>query len=147
MKLQRLLDEGTWVAKSKDGVTRRFRSEQEATNWTNSYVKPPVEPKAPKAPRLKREDVLRDLFYQFEIRVGNAFPDGDPVSDMLPYLSKRGLTINDLDAAVKRFSRSKDLYDYMANMWDDYARDTVAGMESSGHFDEHSWAFRPNPWR
>jgi dGTP triphosphohydrolase len=147
VKLQSLLDEGIWAVKSKDGVSKRFKDEASAEAWKNSYAKPARPPKEVKAPKPKREDILRSLFQNFEITVSDSFPDGDPISEMLPYLKKHDLTVDDLNAAVRKFGRSKDVNDYLADLWDSYATDVVAGMERSGHFDEDSWALRPNPWR
>mgnify|MGYP001318642400 CR=1 FL=1 len=68
-----------------------------------------------------------ELWQKVETAISNSFPDGDPI-DHLP----RGVDMDDIDRAVAKFAGSRGkgkkkygLYDYLADMWDDFQGDAV----------------------
>lgn len=86
MKLKSLL-EGNWVAKSKDGVTRRFKSRDEAEAWERTYanIEPLIDPVAEKSRKFKSYD---DLWDEAAKAISRTFPEGDPFDYLIPYMKK-----------------------------------------------------------
>lgn len=132
------LQEGSWLAKSIDGVEKRFKSSDTAGRdaWTNSYAKPQKQSK----PVAKSQSTGVDLdlvWNKVQEVVANIFPDGDPIDYLGPWLQKQGITdfrIGDtLDAAAVK-NGYDDIYDYYDEMKKDFDidRPNYGLDESSG---------------
>lgn len=120
------INEGQWVAKSLDGVEKRFAANDVAGRdaWTGSYAKPQKTPVAQHPPKLTLDQVWRKV----EDVVGRIFPDGDPIDWLAPWLQQQGIKdfkIGEiLDRAAKK-NGYKDIYDYYDEMKRQYAADTA----------------------
>lgn len=83
--------------------------------------------KKPNASEEKAKKLLTISQY-IEDAVSNTFPDGDPFDHLMPKLRRLGLNDNNkmewLDAATKKHLGMKSYYDYLAAVWDDFARDS-----------------------
>lgn len=128
------VEEGQWVAKSKDGVEKRFRRDDTAGRdaWANSTAKPaPAPARAPTKPALTLDTVWRKV----EEVVANIFPDGDPIDYLAPWLEKQGIRdfkIGDtLDKAAQQ-NGYEDIYDYYEEMKRQYAADTTTEGSMGG---------------
>ena len=151
-----------WVAKSLDGKVRRFRDLADAEHWRKNYsgdVTPAKEPSIKDMfDRMDREREAAskankpsegEIWRQFENAVANSFPDGDFIDHLAPWLRKHELTMDDVNAAVREYSDSKDAYDYLQKMWDDHAADAEHDALQGAHGETYDdqWFQRPNPWK
>ena len=97
-----------------------------------------------KANRPKPEAMVNFALDAF----GSSFPDGDPIDQIGPYLKKHGLEFSDLNAAFQKIHK-KTYYQYLADMWDDYAQDALADAKQGAygeHYDDQ-WFAQGNPWK
>jgi len=130
------VEEGHWVAKSKDGVEKRFKTSDTAgrDEWANKTVKAPAAPAAAAVP-TKPSLTLDMVWRKVEEVVANIFPDGDPIDWLGPWLQKQGITdykIGDtLDKAAQQ-NGYKDIYDYYDEMKRQYDADMTAEGSMGG---------------
>jgi hypothetical protein len=83
-----------------------------------------------------------------EDAIGQSFPDGDPSDYLRDYLDKHDLEWSDVNAAFKKVHK-KEFYPYLADMWDDHARDALHDAKG-GAYGEHydnEWFAQRNPWK
>ena len=73
---------------------------------------------------------LDTIYHKVEDAVGQSFPDGDPIDHFSGWLRKNGFTMDDVDAAFKKNTKST-YYQYLANMWDDHAGDRIADAKNN----------------
>ena len=113
---------------------------------------------AANARRLKKENASREqIWHKVEEAVGNSFPDGDPIDTLGPWMRKFDISMDEVNAAVawatgntrRKNAKQFGLYDYLANMWDDYAADALHDAQQGSHGEDysHEWFARPNPWK
>lgn len=140
MKLEQIsnnftLVEGNWVAKSLDGVEKRFPTADTAGRdaWTQSYAKPQKSAPAPAEPKQQELD-LDTVWRKVQDVISNIFPDGDPIDWLIPWFRKQGIKdfkIGDmLDRAAQK-NGYEDIYDYYDQLKKDYAAD--AGTNEGAH--------------
>lgn len=154
MKISDLL-EGKWVAKSLDGVERRFKDAKDAEAWRQTIAKKPRQPKLqdPWDAFDKAQAALKpsawDIWTKFETAVSNSFPDGDYADYMGPYMQKHNLSYEDLNAAVKKYGHADSASDYLAQMWDDASADAMHDAEQGAHGETYGgqWFTHKNPWK
>lgn len=85
---------------------------------------------------------LQEIARKIEEFAGEAFPDGDPIDKLGPWMTKRFslprfTNISDaLDLAAKKNLSSKSYSDYLAGMWEDYIDDVAPDRRAHG-----------NPWK
>jgi hypothetical protein len=99
---------------------------------------------------------LEEIWQEAETAIGNAFPDGDPIDALGPWMRKHGVTMDELNLATKkngmgRGKGKKDygFYDYLADMHEDFAQSSLHDAKQ-GHYGEtydDQWFARPNPWK
>lgn len=122
----------------------------------NTFSKP--EP-APKPERPKRQPKPKPDYFKIWMKVsgvvGDCFPDGDPIDELIPYMERTGITMKEINRAVKEHSGSKSYNSYLRDLWKDTAADQVHDARN-GHVDPHSPFYTveangrikptPNPW-
>ena len=108
------------------------------------------------------------IWNKVETVIGNTFPDGDPIDHLIPWMEKTKVTMDQINAAVKKHAKAKDMYAYLADMWDDMASDAMHDanmMLNKGKIPDHNpfvdiinkdhhgftgkekAVKRPNPWK
>jgi hypothetical protein len=158
MKLSELLTneakagKGMWVIKSKDGVEKRFKDDEspEAVVWKATIAK---KPKAPKPKDWWEDDEpvnkppLGHIWAKFQEAFGVAFPDGHPLDHMSRWCHDNNVTADDIDDAVREFGGAKDVNTYMADAWDDHARDANHDAMQGHHGEnyDNAWFTQKNP--
>lgn len=65
------------------------------------------------------------IWNKVETVISNTFPDGDPIDHLIPWMEKNKVTMDVINAAVKKHAKVKDMYAYLASMWDDMASDAM----------------------
>lgn len=162
MKVRELV-EGKWVAKSLDGKVRRFKDGVDAEHWGNNHSGhvTPADNSA-KAARdyfaaidaltTKMADdkpSMSEIWRKFQRAVDDSFPDADPFDRISDWLNQNGLTIHDVDQAVKQFGGADSAHDYLASMWDDFSADAEYDAMQGAHGDTYDdqWFTRQNPWK
>ena len=156
MKTTELL-EGRWVAKSLDGVERRFKDAKDAEAWKQVTAKKQRQPKQKdwwtdyddEEEKAKPKVDLWDLWTRFEAAVSSSFPDGDPIGQIASYMRHQRLTIDDLDAAVKEHGGADSAHGYLAQMWDDLSADAEHDAMRGAHGENYDdkWFTQKNPWK
>jgi len=132
MKLDQI-SEGNWVAKSLDGVEKRFKTSDTAGRdaWSQSYAKPQKPAPAPAAPKKPALD-LDTVWRKVEEVVANIFPDGDPIDWLGPWLQKQGITDYKIGEILDKAAQKngfKDIYDYYDEMKRQYDADMNASLD------------------
>ncbi len=98
----------------------------------------------------------QDLIWRKVVDViGNSFPDGDPIDYLIPYMEKNGITMKEINAAVRKYERV-DFYQYLSRLWDESAADQIHDAKN-GHIDDNSPFYNvdknqnivpaQNPWK
>lgn len=176
----------TWTIHNMSGYPKKFKKIDgywehpvEVKQWMKSYDIPQTRAEkseksadAKLAARWEREDRQaereaarlkklshpspREIWDEVETAIGNAFPDGDPIDALHPWMKKNDVTMDEVNAAVKqnvmgRGKGKKDygMYDYLADMWDDMSRDSLHDAKNGAygeHYDDQ-WFAQGNPWR
>jgi hypothetical protein len=80
---------------------------------------------------MAKKPTLQDIFDKFEECVGEYFPNGDPIDGMIDWLRKNGLTVGDVDKAIKKHGGAKSYTEYMAQAWDDFKDDQLHDAEQA----------------
>ena len=115
---------------------------------------------AKKAEKEEKEKLDHKLYNKVIDAISNSFPDGDPMDHFMDWMERNGMDMKDVDRVMKKYE-GKSYYRYLANMWDDYAADTIADAksriaagkkpESSNfyYFDEKTGKLtkEKNPWK
>lgn len=137
------------IVRNKDGVEKRFPANKvksaEADEWRNSSKKPAPKEKTDKsASKAAKEELDRELHRRITNAISSSFPDGEPLDRVESFLRRHDLDIKDVDRVMKRFE--KTTYNgYLADMWDDFASDSVADAKAdlaNGHVPQDSAFFR-----
>lgn len=108
-------------------------------------------------PTAKKKPTSPEIWHVVETAISNSFPDGDPIDQLIGYMKKHDLTMDEIDGAVKKHAGvKKGFYGYLAQMWDDFARDQI-GDAKRGHVEHHSPFYtvsddgkiepEQNPWK
>lgn len=90
-----------------------------------------------------------DIWEKFQRVFGDSFPDGDPMDSMWPWMQRNGVTMEQLDSAVRKYSSSKSSSDYLADAWDEHAKGALHDA-ADGHYGDSydgQWFTRSNPWK
>lgn len=98
---------------------------------------------------------LADISRKVEDAISRAFPDGDPIDYIGPWMQKNNIEMDEVDAAMKAAGHGS-YYKYLADMWDDMAGGAVHDAKS-GHIDPNSPFYtvddegvvkkNSNPWK
>jgi hypothetical protein len=148
MKFKELFEADTWAKELAKANREKAKRETELKKLNKKIAMKP----ALKTPKLSTEEI----FKQVETSVGNSFPDGDPIDHLIPWMEKNSVTMDQIDAAVKKHAKpAKSMYGYLAIMWDDTSSDAMHDAQN-GHIDSNSPFYRmendkpvknPNPWK
>lgn len=114
----RTVEEGQWVARSLDGVEKRFKDAAQADAWRQTTARPPKAPKQA-APKL----TLDAVWNKVEQVVANIFPDGDPIDYLAPWLEKQGIKDFKIGEVLDRAAKKNgydDIYAYYDSLKKDY---------------------------
>jgi hypothetical protein len=132
MKLEQIsnnltLVEGNWVAKSLDGVEKRFPTADTAGRdaWAQSYAKAQKSDTAPLPPEQQGPD-LDTVWRKVQDVIFNIFPDGDPIDWLIPWFEKQGIKdfkIGDMLNRAAQKNGYEDIYDYYDQLKKDFATD------------------------
>jgi len=111
----------------------------------------------------EKAQLLRLAERQFQIwqkailAIANSFPDGDPIDHLTPYMERNDITMQEVDAAVNRYEKTRGgFYGWLAAMWDDTAADHIYDAKN-GYIEPNSVFYSvadngsiepsDNPWR
>jgi hypothetical protein len=100
------------------------------------------------------------IFTKVQDAVGSMFDGGDPIDQLIPWMKKTGVTMDDIDNAVKKnVGRGKKKYgmnDWMVDTWADMAADQIYDAEN-GYVDANNRFYmvskdgtitpNKNPWK
>lgn len=100
------------------------------------------------------------IFEKVQNAIGSMFDGGDPIDQLIPWMKKTGVTMDDIDRAVKKHvGRGKKIYGmhaWMADTWADMAADQIYDAEN-GHVDNNNQFYKvskdgaitpnKNPWK
>lgn len=119
------------IVRNKDGVAKRFPANRAnsaaAEAWRNSSKKPAPKEKTDK--KAAKDELDRELHRRVTNAISSSFPDGEPLDRVESFLRLHDLDIKDVDRVMKRFE--KNTYTgYLADMWDDFAADSVADAKA-----------------
>lgn len=141
----------------KKEIADRERAEREAIKKHNREIAA-LDRKAVKK-KLSDEESWK-VFNKVETVIGNTFPDGDPIDHLIPWMEKTGVTMDQINAAVKKHGKAKDMYAYLAGMWDDSQSGAVYDAEMAVkknekpqepsvffYFDGEKIVKNSNPWK
>jgi len=153
-------------AKEKAAANRaRMKIEADRVKLEKETLKR-AEKATERSEKTKRERLTQQTIWsQVENSiVWASFPDGDPSHHLAQFMDKHDLTMKDIDSAIRKHTRSKGFYDYLADMWDDMQADRIYDAKN-GHVEENSPFYStddhelrpavrprqirklPNPWR
>lgn len=130
MKVQDLFEgryEDRW-AKEKAAANRaRAQAEKQKVELERASKKIASKPPKPKKPTSD------EIYQRVENAVNASFADGDPIDHLIPYMERNGLTMEDIDRAVRKHEGLKrgGLYTWLAGMWDDFQADTISDVRSA----------------
>lgn len=167
--LQEFLQEATknafdrWAAEKaaenrakKKEIADRERAEREAIKKHNREIAALDRAAAKKAATKLQQS---EIWNKVQTVIGNSFPDGDPIDHLIPWMSKTGVTMDQVNAAVKKYEKT-DFYGYLARMWDDSQGDAVYDAETMikqhkkpdennpfYYFDGEKIVKNRNPWK
>jgi hypothetical protein len=147
-----------WINSRDIPSTRAERSEKSSDEKLRAQWEREDRRAERDAARLKKlsHPSLAEIWDEVENAIGNSFPDGDPIDSLHDYMDKHDVTMDEINLAVKknvmgrgRGKKNYGMYDYLADMWDDMARDRLhdAKMGAHGEHYEHEWFAGNNPWR
>lgn len=104
-----------------------------------------------KAAIRKRLDRIHSIVTD---KIGQSFPDGDPIGRLIPWMDKNKVSMEEIDKAF-RVNGDGSYNDYLIDMWDQMASDATYDAEH-GHIDPNSPYYdtdkegkvkkRDNPW-
>ena len=137
-----------WVENAKKAERELKKHEREMQKLDRE------EARANKPRKLTPEELIK-IHHKGLGFIGNSFPDGDPIDSFHPWLKKNGYTMDDANAAFKKYEKT-DFYGYQARMWEEHAKDAIHDAKN-GHVHAHHWAYHtddngkiipnPNPWK
>jgi hypothetical protein len=116
-----------WEANLAAENRAKAKQEKEHEKWVASLKAKPISD----AKRLKavRQDD-RAIFAKVERAVESMFDGVDPIDQLIPWMERTGITMDDINRAVAKYEgRGKKkfgMYDWMKEMWNDTAADRAA---------------------
>jgi hypothetical protein len=148
------------IAKEKEAIYQR-KEQQRAARAAKAAAK--LAPGYKPPPKKYKGYTLDAIYQKAQDAIGNSFPDGDPGDHLYPWLEKRGLDMDIVNRAFRKFDKT-DFYGALAQYWDDTQADQlydVEIMKKQGHnfsrVSDNSPFYdidkagnvtpRPNPWK
>jgi hypothetical protein len=140
-----------WTVDPKKQEREDKKADREQARWERE------ERAAERGPKID----LKAVYDKVMDAIGNTFPDGDPIDHLIPALRKMGVREYDvgdaIEKAMKKHGRGvekKGMYDYMAVMWDEMARDAMYDAKN-GHearepfvrMEDGKPVLQDNPWK
>lgn len=140
----------------KARAKRPYMSDDAALRWLKDDEEDEKAQRLAAREAKRNHPTLDEIWHEVDNAIGNSFPDGDPIDSLMPFMTARGVTMDEINASVKknvmgRGKGKKDygMYDYLADMWDDMSKDSLRDA-MQGHHGEHyddKWFAQNNPWR
>lgn len=142
-------------AKKKE-IADALKAEKEAIKKHNREIAAMDRAAAKKAATKLEQSVI---WNKVQTVIGNTFPDGDPIDHLIPWMRQNNVTMDQINAAVKKHEKT-DMYGYLARMWDDTQGDAVYDAETMikqnrkpdennvfYYFDGEKIVKNQNPWK
>ena len=141
--------------KIQDYLTKQRAAENRARMQKEKAQAAPRKPYVwPKA--HVRKPSTWEIYQRVLSAISNAFPDGDPIDALGPWMERNEITMKMIDKAVRANTGAKSYNAHLADMWDDTAADRIYDAKN-GYVEENSvfysvgedGAILPadNPWR
>lgn len=109
------------IAKEKEAIYQR-KEQQRAAKAAKAAAK--LAPGYKPPPKKYKGYTLDAIYQKAQDAIGNSFPDGDPSDHLYPWLEKRGLDMDIVNRAFRKFDKT-DFYGALADLWDDVQGDRL----------------------
>lgn len=142
---------GRWTVDPKQQEREDKKADREQARWDRE------DRAAARGPKID----LKAVYDKAITAIGNTFPDGDPIDHLIGPLKRMGVpeySIGEyIDKAMKKHGHGVEkqgMYDYLAVMWDEQARDAMFDAKN-GHearepfvrMEDGKPVLQSNPWK
>jgi hypothetical protein len=126
------------IAVTEDRAFSDWAKKLAATNRERARAERDIQRATKKAQKSQNyKPPLSYVYWKANDVISQTFPDGDPFDHLTPWLQSVGLTMDDVDAAIRKYHGGDDFYTYLANMWDGVQADSIQDAKN-GHIDNNS---------